>query len=72
LYETQTPEQAELAKNGKQIPLESILQLVIPPLLIDGLVKALTDQKAKHEATLAQQAKNNEIQHNAKPPDSIQ
>jgi hypothetical protein len=58
-----TQEQAEFAKSGKQIPVEPILQLVMPPLLIDGLIKALTDQKEKHEKTVAQQVKNNEIQH---------
>jgi hypothetical protein len=58
-----TQEQSALAKSGKQIPVEPILQLVMPPLLIDGLIKALTDQKEKHEKTVAQQVKNNEIQH---------
>jgi hypothetical protein len=56
-------EQIELAKSGQQIPVEPILQLVIPPLLVDGLMKALTDQKTKHEKTFAQQVKNNELQH---------
>jgi hypothetical protein len=66
-----TPEQAEAAKNG-EIPLEPILQLVVPPLLVDGLIKALTDQKEKHEKTLAQQVKNNEAQHqHAKSPGTI-
>jgi len=66
-----TQEQLELAKSGQQIPLEPIVQLVIPPLLIDGLMKALVDQKARYEKTLAQQVKNNEIQHNVKPLDSV-
>ena len=68
-----TQEQAELAKSGKQIPLEPIIQLIIPSLLVDGLIKALTDQKSKHEKTLAQQVKNNEIQHqHVKPLGSVQ
>jgi hypothetical protein len=58
-----TQEQAEFAKSGKQIPVEPILQLVMPPLLIDGIIKALADQQEKHAKTVAQQVKNNEIQH---------
>jgi hypothetical protein len=58
-----TQEQAEFVKRGEQIPVEPVLQLVIPPLLVDGLIKALTDQKERHEKTLAQQVKNNDIQH---------
>jgi hypothetical protein len=64
-------EQLELAKSGQQVPLETVVQLVIPPLIVDGLMKALADQKAKHEKTLAQQVKNNEIQHNVKQSDSV-
>src|SRR6266478_5261860 len=54
-----TPEQIELAKNGKPIPIEATLQLIVPPLLVDGLLKALTDQKEKYARTLSQQVKNN-------------
>jgi hypothetical protein len=57
-----TREQTALAKSGQKIPVEPIIQLVMPPLLIDGLIHALTDQKAKYEKTAAQQVKNNEIQ----------
>jgi hypothetical protein len=56
-------EQVEFVKNGKPIPMEPILQIVLPPLLIDGLIKALIDQKAKHEKTVLQQVKNNEQEH---------
>jgi hypothetical protein len=66
-----TQEQAETAANGNQIPVEPILQLVVPPLLVDGLIKALMDQKSRYEQTLAQQVKNNEIQQYAKPADSV-
>jgi hypothetical protein len=68
-----TQEQVELAKSGKQIPLEHVIQVVIPSLLVDGLVKALIDQKAKHEKTLTQQVKNNESQQqqHVKPLDSV-
>jgi hypothetical protein len=57
-----TDEQIELAKNGQQIPVEPIVQLVIPASLVDGLMKALTDQKERHAKTLEQQVKNNELQ----------
>jgi len=68
-----TQEQIELAQSGQQIPVEPILQLVLPPLLVDGLIRALTDQKARHEKTAAQQVKNNELQHqqHIKPTDSV-
>lgn len=58
--------------NGEQIPIEPLIQLVMPGLLLDGLIKALTDQKEKFEKTLAQQVKNNERQHkHPKPTDSV-
>jgi hypothetical protein len=57
-----TREQTVLAKSGQKIPVEPIVQLVMPPLLIDGLIHALMDQKARYEKTAAQQVKNNEIQ----------
>jgi hypothetical protein len=68
-----TQEQTELAANGKQLPIEPIIQLVMPPLVADSLIKALTDQKAKYDKTLEQQVKNNEIQYKqySKPVSSI-
>lgn len=57
-----TQEQIDIAKSGKALPLEPILQLVVPPLLVDGLIKALVDQKEKYAKTLSQQVKNNEQQ----------
>jgi hypothetical protein len=67
-----TMEQAELVKNGKPIPIEPLVQLVISPLLVDGLIKALTDQKERHQQTLAQQVKNNENQQHIKPSSPVQ
>ncbi len=68
-----TPEQVESAKGGKPIHVEAILQIVVAPLLVDGLIKALIDQKGKYEKTVAQQVRNNEIQHkHIKIPSSIQ
>jgi hypothetical protein len=62
-----------LIKNGKPMPLEPILQLIVPPLLVDGLIRAFLDQKQKYEKTLAQQVKNNEIQHqHTKLPGRVQ
>jgi hypothetical protein len=53
-------ELVDIAKSGKPVSLEPILQLVMPPLLVDGLIKALIDQKEKYAKTLSQQVKNNE------------
>ena len=44
-----TPEQTELAKKGSAVPVEPILQLIVPPRLIDGLIGALNVQKEKYE-----------------------
>lgn len=44
-----THEQTELAKKGSAVLVEPILQLNIPPRLIDGLIKALNIQKEKYE-----------------------
>jgi Protein of unknown function (DUF3467) len=44
-----TPEQMELAKKGQPVPLEATLQLVVPPVLAKGLIRALTEQVAKYE-----------------------
>jgi|SRR6266853_4202712 len=57
-----TPEQAESVKKGEPLLLDTILQLIVPPLLIDGLINALTDQKKKYEENLAK-AKKNEPKH---------
>ena len=44
-----SPEQTHLAVSRKPIPVEPLLQLVFPPRLIDGLIRALTTQKEKYE-----------------------
>ena len=44
-----TPEQTELAKKGNPVPIEPILQLIVPPRLVDGLITALSIQKEKYE-----------------------
>lgn len=66
-----THEQAELVKSGQKIPVEPILQLLLPPLVVDGLINALIDQKVRHEQTLAQQVKNNEKQQYLKPSGTV-
>jgi hypothetical protein len=68
-----TQELVEATKSGKPMCLEPVLQLVLPPLLVDGLIKALLDQKEKYEQTLAQQVKNNAGEHqHIKLPSRIQ
>jgi len=44
-----TREQTELAKKGSAVPVEPILQLIVPPRLIDGVIRALSIQKEKYE-----------------------
>ena len=44
-----TPEQTELATKGNAVPVEPLLQLIIPPRLVDGLITALTVQKESYE-----------------------
>ena len=56
-----SPEQIELAKKGSAVPVEPILQLIIPPRLIDGLIKALSTQKEKYER------ENGPIRHEKQP-----
>lgn len=64
------PEQLETAKSGKPIPVEAVLQIVVPPLLVDGLIKALIDQKGRYEETLKRQVKNNDS--DPRSPRSVQ
>ena len=49
-----TAEQTELARAEKPVPVEPLLQLVLPPRLIGGLIRALTVQKQKYEETFGQ------------------
>ena len=44
-----TPEQTELAKKGSAVPVEPILQLIVPPRLVKGLITALSVQKENYE-----------------------
>jgi hypothetical protein len=44
-----TPEQTELVRKGSAVPMEPILQPIVPPKLVDGLIKALSIQKEKYE-----------------------
>ena len=45
-----TTDQLEFAKKGQPVSVEPVLQLVIPPRVIKGLIKALTEQCLKYEA----------------------
>ncbi len=49
-----SPEQKELAKVGKPVPIEPLLQLILPPRLIGGLIRAFTDQQQKYEKSFGQ------------------
>ncbi|MFQ5895290.1 MAG: DUF3467 domain-containing protein [Nitrospinota bacterium] len=44
------PDQVEAAKKGEPVALEPIIQMVISPRLVPGLIKALNEQKSKYEA----------------------
>jgi hypothetical protein len=45
-----TAEQTESARKGEPVLIEPILQLVIPPKLVDGLINALSIQKDIYES----------------------
>lgn len=45
-----TPEQKEIAKKGKRVPIEAALQIIFSPQLISGLIDALSKQKNNYEA----------------------
>lgn len=62
-----TSDQAELVKKGETVPIEATLQLIVPPPLIDGLIKALVDQKQKYEENLAKAKKNEPEQQHVGP-----
>ena len=53
-----TPEQIEVARKGQPVPVEATLQLVVPPPVVKGLIRALTDQVQKYEKKFG--AKKNE------------
>jgi hypothetical protein len=48
-------EQIEIAKKGQPVPIDATLQLIVPPLVARGLVRALADQLQKYDKTLALQ-----------------
>jgi hypothetical protein len=61
-----TTEQGEAAKVGA-IPIETVLQLIFPVQLMDGLIAALTEQKRKYEQTVERVKKNELKQHVERP-----
>jgi len=65
-------DQFELVKSGQQISMEPLVQIVIPPLLLDGLIKALIAQKEQHQKTQAKQVTNNDNDQHGKPIGSLQ
>ena len=47
-----TPEQLAFARKGQPVPVEPVLQLVIPPPVIKALINALSEQYRKYEDEL--------------------
>lgn len=45
-------EQMEALKSGKPIEIEALLQITVPPALIEGLIKALTEQQQMYAKEL--------------------
>lgn len=45
------PEQLELARKGRPVPLEPLAYVTIPAKVAPGLIDALTSQRLKYEAT---------------------
>ncbi len=43
------PDQQEIAKKGKPLPIEAALQIIVSPQLIPGLIDALNAQKERYE-----------------------
>ena len=50
-----TAEQLGLIKKGEPVPLEPILQLIVPAPVAEGLVKALSEQLEKYAMTVQAQ-----------------
>lgn len=44
-----SPSQAQVAKEKGKIMIDPLLQLTVPPTLIDGLINALKTQKERYE-----------------------
>lgn len=47
-----TQEQMAFAQDGKPVPVEPVLQVVIPPPVIKALIGALSEQYRKYEAEM--------------------
>ena len=48
---TLTAEQLDLARKGKPVPVEALLQVTIPSKLMPSFIKALQTQKGLYEAS---------------------
>jgi hypothetical protein len=44
-----SPEQLAIAKSSGEVHIETLVQLIVPPTMIAGLIYALTEQKRKYE-----------------------
>jgi hypothetical protein len=59
-------EQLEHARRGEPIPVDPILQLVVPPLVVDGLITALTAQREAFREMSEKGKQANDKQHSEK------
>ena len=48
------PEQIELVRKQKPLPIEAAFQIIVSPRLIPGLINALNEQRKKYEARLGE------------------
>lgn len=64
-------EQQQSAEKGGPVVVEATLQLIVPPMLIDGLIRALVDQKQKYAETVAKAAENDPKQQHVEQNRSI-
>lgn len=47
-----TQEQLAFAQKGQPVPVEPVLQIVVPPPVVKGLINALSEQYRKYEEEL--------------------
>jgi len=55
-------EQVERIKKGEPLLMDAILQIIMPPAVAEGLIKALTEQHHKYQEALAQQKEGGQIE----------
>jgi hypothetical protein len=55
-------EQFERIKKGEPLLMDAILQIIMPPAVAEGLIKALTEQQQKYQEALAKQQEGGQIE----------